>query len=258
MIGAYYFEPTPEEAYHGHTSPLDHVLVHEGKAYYKSSLVAGLCSNRAKKVTMRTLRARGMSLEDFQKESLYVDQHNLLTEDLLKSGDLAAVLCRTGDSLSLAVIELAGFLINSNSVMQSSVAASKFCDPQGDVTVRAQILQLHHTDKTSWTWDNEYLLLQKQATGKTVTQRHLVLEVPSSLVFPLAPSVTSAPHNEDQASPQSKPRITWSLDEKQLSEVFAAAYDALDPDIEEVVTNVAQLPHVDTVQGLPYQNSSGT
>lgn len=252
-----FFESTPEETQHGHTSPLNHVLVHEGKTYYKSSLVASLCSNRAKKVTMRTLRARGISLEDLQRESIYVDQHNLLTEDLIKSGDLAAVLCRTGNSLSLAVIEMAGFLIGSNPTMQSSVAADKFFDSQGDITVRAQILQLDHTSQSSWIWNSEYLLLQKQLPGKTVTQRHLVLEVPSSLVFPLAPAVAAVPCSRNQVLPQGKPKITWSLDEKQLSEVFTAAYDALDPDTEEAVVNVAQLPHVDPIQGLPYQNASG-
>ena len=59
---------------------------------------------------MRTLRAWGTALEDFvHKHSYSLDQPNAESEDMIKSGDLAAVLTQTGSQLALAVIEITSF-----------------------------------------------------------------------------------------------------------------------------------------------------
>ncbi|KAJ7265314.1 hypothetical protein C8J57DRAFT_1511871 [Mycena rebaudengoi] len=56
----------------------------DGVKYLKSSLVASLSTNRTKKVTMRTLRAQGVALEDLQKrKSTELDLLNLSDEDVI-------------------------------------------------------------------------------------------------------------------------------------------------------------------------------
>ena len=140
-----YFGPTPNEPDHESCANIKHTLQYKGKIYYKSPLVAGLCSNHTKKFTMHTLRARGLALEDLQKQSEYVEVLNLEKEDLLKAGDLAAMLVRNEDKLVLAVIELTGFYGPANAVTQFSVDASSFFDPKSSITVLAQTLELNCT-----------------------------------------------------------------------------------------------------------------
>ena len=251
-----YFGPTPNEPEHESCANIKHTLQYEGKTYYKPSLVAGLCSNHAKKVTMRTLRARGLALEDLQKQSEYVEDLNLEKEDLLKAGDLAAVLVRNEDKLALAVIELTGFYGPANAVTQFSVDASSFFDPKSSITVLAQILELNCTETNppaSWQWTGKYLQLH-DSTSKFVGRRHIVLELPSSIVFPLAPSI-SLRHSNKMSKQDLK--YTWALEEKQLSEIMSAAYEALDPEGTEAVANVGQLPSISNPQGIPYEDNTG-
>lgn len=57
-------------------------------------MVATLSSNRSKKATMRTLWVRGVALEDLRQKQLVIDFDPMESEDVLKAGELVAVLLR--------------------------------------------------------------------------------------------------------------------------------------------------------------------
>ena len=62
-------------------------MIVEGKEFLKSSIVASLSSNRSKKVTIRTLRVRGVALEDLcNSRSDELDPENMEDEDYMKKG----------------------------------------------------------------------------------------------------------------------------------------------------------------------------
>lgn len=251
-----YFDPTPEEQVRGVSSPFTKTLSYLGKSYYKSSIVANLCSNHAKKVTMRTLCTRGVALEDLvQKRSNSLDQPNAQSEDMIKSGNLAAVLTQTGVQFALAVIEITGFQSGA-STTQFSIDANTFFDPASSLTIQGQILELQYiagSTSPSWQWSGHYLQLQ-ESLARTETKWHIVLEVPNTLVFPLAPNIAPS---EPVPGVDVSLKVTWRLDHKQLQDTLNAAFEALDPENPDAVANIAQLPQLSTPQGLPYQDSDG-
>jgi hypothetical protein len=85
-------------------------LTVDGKTYLKSSLVALLSTNCSKKASIRTLRVRGVALDDLHKSRFEdLDQRNLEDEDLVKKGDLVATLVRCDSKICMAVLEIAAF-----------------------------------------------------------------------------------------------------------------------------------------------------
>jgi hypothetical protein len=252
-----FFPPTPEEVENDEPSIFEKTLqAQDGKTFYKSSLVATLCSDRAKKVTMRTLRARGVALEDLQKCADSLDQIDLDGVDLIKSGDIASVLVRSESSVSLAVLEITGFRKGADKAVHFSVDINSLDNETTDVTVLGQILELVPSSSApeSWLWTGNYLKVESNLRDKHLTRRHLVLELPGSLIFPLAPSIVPFPSS---ASSPNSPKVTWKIDNKQLSETFTTAWNDLDPDTEGAVHNVAQLPIVNNKQSIPYHDSQG-
>ncbi|KAF8055441.1 hypothetical protein FPV67DRAFT_1435919 [Lyophyllum atratum] len=252
-----YFPPTPEEIENAEPSVFDMTLqATNGKTFYKSSLVALLCSERGKKVTMRTLRARGVALEDLQKRVESLDQIDLDGVDLIKSGDIASVLVRSASSVSLAAIEVTGFKQGADKTVHFSVDIDSLDHAAADVTVLGQILELkpHSMTLGSWQWTGNYLKIESNPGDKYLTRRHLVLELPGPLVFPLAPSIIPLPSSISSPSPL---KVTWGIDNKQLSETFATAWDALEPSTEDAVHNVAQLPIINNQQSIPYRDAQG-
>ena len=90
-------------------SGFDKFLVVDNKQYMKSSVVtAMLSSKRARKITVRTLRARGVTLEDLGRPTDNWNSTDLTDSDVIKSGDLAACLVRSGEIICLAIIEIRG------------------------------------------------------------------------------------------------------------------------------------------------------
>jgi hypothetical protein len=89
------FLPDTAEALEENVEPeaISKTLIVDGKEFLKSSIVASLSSNRSKKVTMRTLRVRGVALEDLRNSrSDELDPENMEDGDYIKKGDLAATL----------------------------------------------------------------------------------------------------------------------------------------------------------------------
>ncbi|KAK6997165.1 hypothetical protein R3P38DRAFT_2798691 [Favolaschia claudopus] len=64
----------------------------EGKKYLKSTLIAGLASNRS---TLRTQRVQGLAVADFHQKRLDFDFDPLEEEDMVKIDDLVGILIQT-------------------------------------------------------------------------------------------------------------------------------------------------------------------
>ncbi|KAJ7243008.1 hypothetical protein C8J57DRAFT_1142308, partial [Mycena rebaudengoi] len=196
------------------------VLEVEGKKYLKSSLVATLSSNRSKKATMRTLRVRGVALEDLRSRKCEeFDITDLDDEDLLKSGDLVATLVHSGKKICLAIFLVKGIRIEN-------------ADPA-----------------TFWEWSGQYLSLDVTARDDRETRRMFVAEIPGVLIHPVGPSVSKASGSQGQA--------TWSIPSQQLSEILDEAWQSLEPEGKEIATNVEQLITVLNPNSIPYRNALG-
>ena len=148
----------------------------EGKSYLKASLVAGLSSNRSKKVTMRTLRVRGIALEDLRPKSKFEDLADTLDHDdelCMKSTDFGGFLARTGDNISLCIMEVAGFQEKDKPVKAVAMIAD-LANPDKSVKVVGQVLELTQHTSDIWQWTRKYISLDTISKGDRMTKTHFV------------------------------------------------------------------------------------
>jgi hypothetical protein len=118
------------------TSPNDWLEVN-GQYYRKSSLVSqNLKANRSKKSVERTLRVRGLTLDDLRKHPLKTPLDP--TGDNFQVGDLAATLVRTGTLICLAILQAIG--IRKDRQTQHVIAIETLHDPKEDYFVQAEVL----------------------------------------------------------------------------------------------------------------------
>ncbi|KAK7015571.1 hypothetical protein VNI00_019065 [Paramarasmius palmivorus] len=230
----------------------DKVLTVKGKQYLKGSIVAALCSDRTRKVTMRTLRARGVTLEDLNRRSnpLKSPESSLEGGDLIKAGDIGAGLVRCGKAVSLAVFEIMGFRHKTQKSLSTSIPANTLEDVETAPSVVGQILEMETAvpedgGDMTWDWTGKYLKPDETHEG-LVTRRRLVVEFPGRMVFPLAPTVVPNIHIQQT--------ITWSVDHRQLMSTMTTAMSEVFPDDGELMKNISSIPIVNN-SALPY---SGT
>ncbi|KAI0066999.1 hypothetical protein BV25DRAFT_1897244 [Artomyces pyxidatus] len=247
-------------------------LTLDGKKYLKSSVVAAfLTSKRARKVTMRTLRARGVTVEDLRRGDEDWNSDELDKEDLIKVGDVAGTLVRTEDRICLAVIEILGFEIQHTRRQLAAISINEL-DSEGDkaVTITAQIMDLtphgivlpnldtEPLDTAqidgSWTWTNQYVRFgMKDANTDRATQKQFIVRIPGVLLYPLGPQLVRDLDMDRNASDA----MTWSLSHKQLVETLDQSWAALHPETEEIIGNVEMLPLISNSK-LPYCETSAS
>ncbi|GBE89048.1 hypothetical protein SCP_1500500 [Sparassis crispa] len=248
----------------------DQFLLIEGKTYLKSSVVTSLLtSNRSRKVTMRTLRAR---------------------DDIVKFGDIAACLVRVGQNICLGVLEITGFERGTDKGRLTAVKLEDLEKRDSDLHVTAQLLELvpqgspQGDNSDHWFWTHQYIRFGARSQSERSTHNQHILTIPAFLVHPLGPSVVpfkplevaaAAADDDDDSDddgdmfelpctilepqPQSGPysgrklqRMTWSLQDAQLNEILNYAWEWLSPDTEEVIRNVDLLPSVESAS-MPYK-----
>ncbi|KAJ6613377.1 hypothetical protein B0H10DRAFT_1951535 [Mycena sp. CBHHK59/15] len=173
----------------------------DGRKYFKSSLVASLSSNRTKKVTMRTFRAQGVALEDLQKcKSSELDLLNLADENVMKAGDLAGTLFRSGDKVCLAVLMVKGFRIGKDKAPCTVIEMDKPDNAASNIRIIAQVMELENPRTSAsltspgedfWEWTGNFMMLDVDATHLRLTHHQLIIAVPSVVVHPLGPSVAT-------------------------------------------------------------------
>lgn len=222
-----------------------HLIAEDGKEYLKSSIIATLSSNRSKKATMRTLRVRGVALEDLRQKQLNIDFDPSESEDVLKSGDLVGVLLRVGDQICLGVISVKGFRVGADKTLKTTMEMDQLEQNDTGVKVVGQILEMK-SESNSWKWTGNYLRLDTRVKDAQAAHKHFLLEFSSVLIHPLGPTL-SALNGE----------TTWIIAANQLEDVLEYAWEMLDPESEQVMANIELLPQVTNPSCLPYRDSSG-
>jgi len=238
------------------TSDVDkkpHRITYNGMDEYKPSLIARLLSSEAgKKVTTRTLRARGLALIDALQsrlESLNQSSKQENDEDLIKSGDLGAFFVRVGDSICLAAAEIMSFQKGSSKI---SLSAVNFDDLEisgsNAVTVTVQVMELKSAGvvpNSSWIWPSSqrFIRVQGKKDG-TQLQRDFVLQIPGSDFHPLGPSIV-----EESGT------TTWSIQDDDMRAVFehASSLTQIVANRAQTIANIQRLPIVLEDSGLPYK-----
>lgn len=237
------------------------VLVIDGQEFLKDSIVASILSEKHERsVTMRTLRARGVTLQDLlqpQKNFLQTASHN--GDMLCKQSDLAACLFRANDYICLGILEILSFQRSGTKGEITSIGYTELADG-GDkaVSVNAQIVDMtaslsdtqpHVVHK--WQWNHCYISLgsSSDSSNAMLTQKKFIVRVPGTILFPLIPDVAFSTNPDDPPN--------WYLKHTVLQDKLESAWASLHPDTEEIITNLSILPEVKNGE-LPYSDNAGT
>jgi hypothetical protein len=226
----------------------------DGELHLKTSLVASLTSNRAKKVTMRPLRAAGMAVEDLRRKSRFSDLGEDLEPDsgaVMKSGDLGAFLTRCAGRICLALIEIAGFRPEKGKSDAHSIESlEKLTDSKSGITVVGQIIQIVESiaQPGRWEWNGTHLLLNSNSVDNRLLKSLYVAEIPSYLVQPIRQYATPTVADNE---------VTWSIEETELHDALNGLWESLNPENSEILTNIDLLPEIKNPESLPYCTRDG-
>ncbi|KAI0374930.1 hypothetical protein BV20DRAFT_986923 [Pilatotrama ljubarskyi] len=251
----------------------DAFLEIDGKSYLKASVVTiFLTAKRSRKATMRILRVRGVTLEDLHGRTHdSLNMQDLDGEDLIKCGDIAAVLIRIGGMICLAVVEILEFQTDGERLRRTtSVELSEMEREDSPVKALVQVLRMRKvqdlsddTADTRWLWDHQYAQFESEKRSATTGPKHTFL-VPGALLFPLGPSVVAPPPPAEDEQPAvghegtaPTSRMTWSLSAAQLEQTLESAWSALNPQLDEIVANIDRLPFAARSDALPYKDETG-
>lgn len=170
-------------------------LMVEGRKYLKASVVASyLSSQRSRKATMRTLRARGVALEDLRKGDLILTSEELDDDNIIKTGDLVASLVRAGTSICLAVLEIKGFRVGTDRNPHTSIKLESLQSQDKGKSIKGivQILDIQLPQNTdSWEWTGQYVNVHKvdAAKNERITHHILTFEIPAIYLHPISSSI---------------------------------------------------------------------
>ncbi|KAJ7882078.1 hypothetical protein B0H14DRAFT_2340142, partial [Mycena olivaceomarginata] len=216
-----------------------------GNRYFKSSLVAGLSSDRSKKSTLRTQRVQGIAVADFHQRKLDIDFDPLEEEDMVKIDDLVGILVGTTEDICLCVLLIKEFKKENQTIPLSAIHLDDQENPDSGITVVGQLMEMTQSaDTTRWEWNRKFLKLDTSDMAANAKNKQLLLQLPSSAILPLAPNVTEFNDIE---------RATWTVESSQLQETKDFAWTMLDPDSDDIGGRVSNLPEVNNVC-VPYRD----
>ncbi|KAI1795787.1 hypothetical protein LXA43DRAFT_1090426 [Ganoderma leucocontextum] len=226
--------------------PADMFLTVDGRQYLKASIVAILLTaKRARKVIMRTLRARGVTIDDLRgNDHMRLNSDDAIGGNSVKSGDIAATLVRIGGDICLAVVEIVEFLGEGEkaSTRRTAVELDELERRGAGIKVLVQVLKLRcqsdisdNASEVAWLWEH----------------------VPGYLLLPLAPDIIRLPADPPSDNQATPPGITWSLPQSQLQDAIDISWKALSPTTEDVIVNVEDLPTLKPSDSLPYRYRNG-
>ena len=259
----------------GNDNPL-HYLFLDGKNHNKldvSRILGGFSS--ARKVTMRPLRAQGISRN---KALGKLDRAKLLnnnpsggvTTRQIKAGDPGGVLVRVGKFICLAVVEVLNFW--KGTYPKLHIIDVKDLDAAYGsalaITVAVQILELvpfttfrndddpKDSDHSSISWaTSENYIRIESSKDAALSQKHFAMRVHGTFFYPLAAKVFIPPGNESNDADLET--IVWAIPNSDLLDILEIAWTDLKPDGTDILTNVKILPEV-VGPGLPYTLPDGT
>jgi hypothetical protein len=155
------------------------------------------------------------------------------------------------------VIEVIGFRFGTDKVTKTIATMDDLEDREKQIKIIGQIINLKMSSpkKESWDWNKHYVLLDIDSQDKRLTHRQYVLEVPSVLTHPLAPSLAARPLPGSKLDESDYP--TWRIPSQQLQLVLDDLWDSLEPESEKILGNVGLLPSINNTATLPYHDIDG-
>jgi len=241
-------------------------LDYNGKSQHKLSLVPRLLeSPSARKVTIRPLRARGVTIADSiqQRTALERLQHATGAGDSgkMKAGDIGAILCRVEGSITLAVVEVLSFRQSGSKDLPSIDVDELEGTGSRSVSVAVEIVQLRcmepenagSSSDASWVTNQLYVQTVPSARDGSTTSKNFILRVPGTIIHPLGPDI----HWE--MTPAGNEIPCWKLQESELEEIMEYAWECLNPDSNEIIANIELLPEIKHAgHDFPYHAPEGT
>jgi len=234
----------------------------DGQRYSKASLVSQhLKANRSKKVVERTLRVRGLALDDLQKRppELPLDPGG----DNFQVGDLAAALVRTGSTICLTILQAIG--IRKDRHTQHVIRAETLHDPKEDYSVQGEVLQIVQVDPEVWAWPpHDFLKISKPKKSGCEKSgvRDFTLSIPGSLCYRVNPEIRTIPCQPCPLGPSDPTTLnetqTWTFRADGLLDLLHLAWADFQPENDKDLTNkIDSLPQVWSSEGFPYTDNSG-
>lgn len=199
-----------------------------------------LTSDRARKSTTRTLRARGVTVDEtIRRRTQHLNSESTLASNtpMAKSGDLGGFLVRISASIVLAVGEVLNFRQGTSrtNLMSVSIADIETKSGPKQTSIAVQVLDLtiqpsaHFGNLTNlnWYWSTNFVQVQASREGVSNTA-HYTLRIPGHN-FALLGSTIAIDHNG---------KSVWSLLDKDLRSAMNFLWNNLNPDGDEIINNL--------------------
>ena len=160
----------------------------------------------------------------------------------------------------MAVLEVTGFQFAKEKIIQTTALMDDLESRDKQIKIIGQLIELcmPSSKMDSWQWTGKYIQLDVNAQDKMLTRRQFVLEIPSFLVYPLAPSVIAGPAS---GNPNNGSSLfcypTWKLAAVELTSILDSMWELLEPETEKVIGNAELLPFINNPTALPYQDIDG-
>ena len=242
-------------------SPEDWLEI-DGQQYLKASLVSRhLKANRSKKVVERTLRIRGLTLDDLRKRApneTPIDPSG----DNFQVGDLAATLVRTESYICLIILQAIG--IRKDQHTRHILKTNTLRDPKEEYSVQGEVLRIVQVSPEIWAWPpHDFLKVskpKKSAHTKSAV-RDFTLSVPGSLCYRINPEIRPISHqlcSPDPLDPTLPNKTqTWSFHADELLDLLKLVWSDFRPDNDQDLNDkVELLPQVWGSEGFPYADES--
>ena len=205
-------------------------------------------------VNNRPKRAAGLTIENSLRfRHLNIGDENE-DNDKVKAGDLGAVLMCIEKDICMVVVEILSF-------KQGSIKKRLFSIPydnleavgSNSITIAIQVLHLESkpvsasadwVPEASWTWPNCYVQLHMHKKSEVASQKHFTMHISGKVFHALSPEVIY----------NAKQKPIWSLTHADLKSVFDDAWSSMDPETDEILQWLQQLPKLKKPgPGLPYK-----
>jgi hypothetical protein len=148
---------------------------------------------------------------------------------------------------------MTAFWFGTSKITKSAALMDDLESKDKEITVIGQIISLcmssHRMHFQEWTKD--YVALDTSSHNEMLTHHQFVLEIPSFLVHPLAPTILIKSVSLDTTD------ATWKLASDDLWAAIDCLWESLEPNTENIFGNVESLPSIKNSSSLPYHNTTG-
>jgi hypothetical protein len=261
--------PETQEGLSGEEEPeiFSHILTDGDKDYLKSALIASLRPAQWKRIPVRPFRVQGKTLESVYATRSSVGPEVSIDTNELASKDLVAFLVISSDAkFCLAVLEVVGFRFKNEKTLKLRMGLEEITNGRGDYKVNGQIIELsQNMDDIAasrvWDWTERYIHLDVSTLTTRLTQKQFVLEVPVSLIFPVAAipvRIANLPveiSSNSESNPDSS--LTWRIKHADLDNILKTAWDSLNGEGDDILRNLPLLRKVNNPNVIPYRDQSG-